>query len=100
MPAQCSTLRRVSSRVIARRYTLEVPEAPAPGRVVWRARDAVSGGVVIVTLLDEHPQVDATLAALTAVRHPSLPVVLDHGVDGVTRYLVTPARAGQTARLR
>ena len=100
MPAQCSTLRRVSSRVIARRYTLEVPEAPAPGRVVWRARDAVSGGVVVVTLLDEHPQVDATLAALTAVRHPSLPVVLDYGVDGVTRYLVTPARAGQTARLR
>ncbi|MEI7439254.1 MAG: hypothetical protein WCK20_06275 [Thermoleophilia bacterium] len=90
----------MSSRVIARRYTLEVPEAPAPGRMVWRGRDAVSGGAVVVTLLDEHPQVDATLAALVAVRHPSLPVILDHGIDGVTRYLVTPARAGQTARLR
>jgi hypothetical protein len=100
VPARCSTLRRVSSRVIARRYTLEVPEAPAPGRAVWRGRDAVSGGAVIVTVLDDHPQVDATLTALVAVRHPSLPVVLDHGVDGVSRYLVTPARAGQTARLR
>ena len=100
MPARCSTLRRVSSRVIARRYTLEVPEASAPGRVVWRGRDAVSGGAVVVTLLEDHPQADATLAALAAVRHPSLPVILDHGVEGETRYLVTPARAGQTARLR
>jgi hypothetical protein len=90
----------VSSRVIARRYTLEVPEASAPGRVVWRGRDAVSGGAVVVTLLEDHPQADATLAALVAVRHPSLPVILDHGVEGETRYLVTPARAGQTARLR
>lgn len=100
MPARCSTLRRVSSRVIARRYTLEVPEASVPGRKVWRGRDAVSGGTVVVTLLEEHPQADATLAALVAVRHPSLPVILDHGVEGETRYLVTPARAGQTARLR
>ena len=100
MPARCSTLRRVSSRVIARRYTLEVPEASAPGRVVWRGRDAVSGGAVVVTLLEDHPQADATLAALVAVRHPSLPVILDHGVEGDTRYVVTPARAGQTARLR
>lgn len=100
MPARCSTLRRVSSRVIARRYTLEVPEASAPGRVVWRGRDAVSGGAVVVTLLEEHPEADATLAALVAVRHPSLPVILDHGVEGKARYLVTPARAGQTARLR
>ena len=100
MPARCSTLRRVSSRVIARRYALEVPEASAPGREVWRGRDAVSGGAVVVTLLEEHPQAEATLAALVAVRHPSLPVILDHGVDGETRYLVTPARAGQTARLR
>jgi serine/threonine protein kinase len=68
--------------------------------VVWRGRDAVSGGAVVVTLLEDHPQADATLAALVAVRHPSLPVILDHGVEGETRYLVTPARAGQTARLR
>ena len=100
VPARCSTLRRVSSRVIARRYTLEVPEASAPGRVVWRGRDAVSGGAVVVTLLEDHPQADATLAALVAVRQPSLPVILDHGVEGETRFLVTPARAGQTARLR
>ena len=100
MPAQCSTLRRVSSRVIARRYTLEVPEAPGPGRAVWRGRDAVSGGAVVLSLLDQQPQTDATLAALVAVRHPSLPVILDHGSDGDTRYVVTPARAGQTARLR
>ncbi len=71
-----------------------------PGRDVWRGRDAVSGGAVVITLLEDHPQADATLAALVAVRHPSLPVILDHGVEGETRYLVTPARAGQTARLR
>ena len=53
-----------------------------------------------MTLLDDHPEVDATLTALVAVRHPSLPVILEHGVEGDTRYVVTPARAGQTARLR
>ncbi len=99
-PAQCSTLRGVSSRVIARRYTLEVPEADMPGCAVWRARDAVSGGAVVVTLLDDHPQAEATLEALAAVRHPSLPVVLDYGQDGMTRYVVTPRRSGQTARVR
>ena len=100
MPARCSTLRRVSSRVIARRYTLEIPEASAPGRVVWRGRDAVSGGAVVVTLLEDHPQADVTHSNKCCQRHPSLPVILDHGVEGETRYLVTPARAGQTARLR
>ncbi len=71
-----------------------------PGCAVWRARDAVSGGAVVVTLLDDHPQAEATLEALAAVRHPSLPVVLDYGQDGVTRYVVTPRRSGQTARVR
>ncbi|MEI6687974.1 MAG: hypothetical protein WCN97_01290 [Thermoleophilia bacterium] len=90
----------MSTRVIARRYTLEVPEPAAPGSTVWRGRDSTNGGAVVVTLLDEHPEVDSTLAALVAVRHPALPVVLDHGVDGVTRYVVTPARSGQSARAR
>lgn len=53
-----------------------------------------------MTLLEDHPQVDVTHAALVAARHPSLPVILDHGLDGDMRYVVTPARAGQTARLR
>ena len=90
----------MSTRVIARRYTLEVPEPAAPGCTVWRGRDSTNGGAVVVTLLDEHPEVDTTLNALVAVRHPALPVVLDHGVDGVTRYVVTPARTGQSARAR
>ncbi len=90
----------MSSRVIARRYTLEVPEADMPGCAVWRARDAVSGGAIVVTLLDDHPQAEATLEALAAVRHPSLPVVLDYGQDGDQRYVVTPRRSGQTARVR
>ena len=90
----------MSTRVIARRYTLEVPEPSVPGCTVWRGRDSTNGGAVVISLLDEHPAVDATLAALVAVRHPALPVVLDHGVDGVTRYVVTPARSGQTARAR
>ena len=90
----------MSTRVIARRYSLEVPEPSAPGATVWRGRDSVNGGSVVVTLLDEHPEVDTTLAALVAVRHPSLPVVLDHGVDGSTRYVITPARSGQTLRAR
>lgn len=90
----------MSTRVIARRYTLEVPEPASPGSTVWRGRDSTNGGAVVVTLLDEHPAVDTTLAALVAVRHPALPVVLDHGVDGITRYVVTPARTGQSARAR
>lgn len=90
----------MSTRVIARRYTLEVPESAVPGCTVWRGRDSTNGGAVVVTLLDEHPAVDATLAALVAVRHPALPVVLDHGIDGVTRYVVTPARSGRSARVR
>jgi hypothetical protein len=90
----------VSTRVIARRYTLEVPESAAPGSTVWRGRDSSNGGAVVITLLDEHPEADATLAALVAVRHPALPVVLDHGIDGATRFVVTPARSGQAARAR
>ena len=90
----------MSTRVIARRYTLEVPESAAPGSTVWRGRDSSNGGAVVVTLLDDHPEADATLAALVAVRHPALPVVLDHGIDGITRYVVTPARSGQAARAR
>ncbi|MCX6392120.1 MAG: hypothetical protein NTX95_06470 [Actinobacteria bacterium] len=90
----------MSTRVIARRYTLEVPEPAAPGCTVWRGRDSTNGGAVVVSLLDEHPEADTTLNALVAVRHPALPVVLDHGVDGVTRYVVTPARTGQSARAR
>jgi hypothetical protein len=90
----------VSTRVIARRYTLEVPEPSRPGATVWRGRDSTNGAAVVVTLLDEHPAADATLAALVAVRHPALPVVLDHGVDGVARYVITPARAGQTVQAR
>lgn len=90
----------MSTRVIARRYTLEVPEASAPGSTVWRGRDSSNGGAVVVTLLDEHPTADATLAALVAVRHPALPVVLDHGADGATRFVVTPARSGHAARAR
>ncbi|MGI9117035.1 MAG: hypothetical protein ACR2JV_05305 [Gaiellales bacterium] len=90
----------MSTRVIARRYTLDVPEPTAPGCTVWRGRDTATGAAVVVTLLDAHPEADAVLAALAAVRHPALPVVLDHGVDGETRFAVTPARAGQTARAR
>ena len=73
----------VATRVIARRYTLEVPERPRPGCAVWRGRDAATGAAVVVTILDEHPEADTTLAALAAVRHPSLPVVLDHFAGGV-----------------
>ena len=90
----------MSTRVIARRYTLEVPEQGVPGCTVWRGRDSTNGGSVVVSLLDDHPDVDTTMNALVAIRHPALPVVLDHGVDGATRYVVTPARAGQTARAR
>ena len=83
----------MSTRVIARRYTLEVPEQGVPGCTVWRGRDSTNGGSVVVSLLDDHPDVDTTMNALVAIRHPALPVVLDHGVDGATRYVVTPARA-------
>ena len=58
----------MSTRVIARRYTLEVPEPAAPGCTVWRGRDSTNGGAVVVSLLDEHPEADTTLNALVAVR--------------------------------
>ncbi len=87
---------RVGTRLIAGRYALDVPEVP--GRV-WRARDAITGGAVLVTVLPEGPTADAALHALATVRHPSLPVVLDHGVDG-DRYVVTPERSARSARAR
>lgn len=90
----------MGTRVIARRYTLEVPERARPGCAVWRGRDGTTGAAVVVTLLDDHPEADTTLAALAAVRHPSLPVVLDHGLDDGVRWVVTPARAGVSARVR
>ena len=90
----------MSTRVIARRYTLEVPEAARPGSTVWRGRDSTNGAAVVVTLLDEHPAAAATLAALAAIRHPALPVVLDHGTDGITHYVITPQRSGRTVQAR
>ena len=90
----------MGTRVIARRYTLDVPERPRPGCAVWRGRDTTTGAAVTITLLDGHAEADGVLAGLVAVRHPSLPVVLDHGVDGDTRWLVTPERSGVTARAR
>ena len=90
----------VSSRVIAQRYALGLPEPSVPGCTQWRARDAVTGGAVIVALLDQSQAEDEALAALATARHPSLPVVLDHGVDGSIRYVVTPARSGTPLRAR
>ena len=58
----------MSTRVIARRYRLEVPEAARPGSTVWRGRDSTNGAAVVVTLLDEHPTAAATLAALLVDR--------------------------------
>ena len=90
----------MGTRVVAGRYALELPEAPCRGCAIWRARDAETGAPVRVVLLDEHPDADATLAALAAVRHPALPVVLDRGVDGAARFAVLPARTGESARSR
>ena len=75
----------MGTRVIAGRYTLEVPERPRPACAVWRARDTTTGAAVVVTLLDR-----PIGAALAAVRHPSLPVVLDHD----DTWVVTPERSG------
>ena len=75
----------MGTRVIAGRYTLEVPERPRPGCAVWRGRDTTTGAAVVVTLLDR-----PIGAALAAVRHPSLPVVLDHD----DTWAVTPERSG------
>lgn len=87
-------------RVIGGRYALEIPEPARPGCAVWRARDATTGGAVVVVLLDEHPAAATTLVALAAARHPSLPVVIDHGEDEAARFVVVPPRGGETARTR
>ncbi|MEY4226355.1 MAG: Protein kinase domain, partial [Actinomycetota bacterium] len=88
----------MEGRRIGRRYVLEVPDRGSPGAAVWRARDEATGAAALVTVLDEAPGADAVLAALAAVRHPGLPVVLDHGVDDGVRYLAAPMRAGRSAR--
>ena len=88
----------MSNRVIARRYALEVPESDAPGCVSWRARDLSTSGDVLVTLLVGQQEADVALAAIAELGHPSLAVVLDHGVDEGARFVVTPARTGVTLR--
>ena len=59
----------MSTRVIARRYTLEVPEAARPGSTAWRGRDSTNGAAVVVTLLDEHPDDFARPQVEAAVRY-------------------------------
>jgi len=89
----------VEGRRIGRRYVLEVPDRGSPGGAVWRARDETTGAGVLVTILDPGPQADAVLAALAHVRHPGLPVVLDHNTDpDGARFVATPMRAGRSAR--
>ncbi len=82
-------------RLLAGRYALDVPLVP--GRV-WRGRDVTTGGAVTVTVLPDAPGADAALAAIAAARHPALPVVLGHGVEGARRYLVTPVGSSPPAR--
>lgn len=78
---------------------LGVRDRGAPGGTVWRARDETTDATALVTLLDPAPGADAVLAALARVRHPGLPVVLDHGTDpDGARYLATPMRSGRSAR--
>ncbi|MFM7552061.1 MAG: hypothetical protein ACKO7Q_04350, partial [Actinomycetota bacterium] len=89
----------MEGRRIGRRYVLEVPDRGSPGGTVWRARDETTGAGVLVTILDPGPQADAVLAALAHVRHPGLPVVLDHGTDpDGACFVATPMRAGRLAR--
>lgn len=89
----------MEGRRIGRRYVLEVPDRGSPGGTVWRARDETTGAGVLVTILDPGPQADAVLAALAHVRHPGLPVVLDHGTDpDGACFVATPMRAGRSAR--
>lgn len=89
----------MEGRRIGRRYVLQVPDRGAPGASVWRAHDEAADAPVLVTLLDPGPGADDALAALAAVRHPALPVVLDHGTDpDGGAYLATPMRAGRSAR--
>lgn len=84
----------MSNRVVARRYALEVPEGDAPGCVVWRARDLVTNSDMLVTLLAGQRAADTTLAAISELRHRSLAIVLEHGVDGGDCFVITPARTG------
>ncbi len=88
----------MEGRRIGRRYVLQVPDRGAPGASVWRALDEATDAPVLVTLLEPGPAAADALAALAAVRHPGLPVVLDHGTDpDGGAYLVTPTRTGRSA---
>jgi hypothetical protein len=89
----------VEGRRIGRRYVLQVPDRGGPGASVWRALDEATQAPVLVTLLEPGPAAAAALDALAGVRHPALPVVLDHGTDpDGTCYLATPMRSGRSAR--
>jgi hypothetical protein len=90
----------VSTRIIAGRYALDLPEPARPGATAWRARDGATGGAVVVSLLPAGAAAAAAAATLAAIRHPSLAVVLDHGEDAGVPFVVTVASGAATLRQR